>query len=119
LDESVQVLSYASDHIELRAFAAAPGLLVVSEVYYPAWRAYVDGQPEPIYAVDRALRGVALAPGEHFVEMRYESPALVAGLTISAISAALLVCLGILLFAARSSDGSGEVRCRAGAVPQL
>jgi hypothetical protein len=119
LDESVQVLSYASDHIELRAFAAAPGLLVVSEVYYPAWRAYVDGQPERIYAVDRALRGVALAPGEHVVEMRYESPALVAGLTISAMSAALLVCLGILLFAARSSDGSGEVRCRAGAVPQL
>jgi hypothetical protein len=117
--ESVEVVDYEPDHVKLRAIATSPGLLLLSEAYYPAWHAYVDGQPEHIYAVDRALRGVALSAGEHVVEMRYESLALTAGLGITAAAAALFASLAILLFAARSSDGSGEVRCKTGAVPQL
>jgi uncharacterized membrane protein YfhO len=76
--------------------AAAPALLILSEIYYPAWRAYLDGQPVPVYAVDRALRGVAVPAGEHVVELRYESAPLTIGLVVSALAFATLVGLAIL-----------------------
>ena len=45
VEDRVEMLEYAADRIHVRTRTAAPGLLVLSEVYYPAWRAYVDGQP--------------------------------------------------------------------------
>ena len=118
--ESVEVQRDTPDRIAFHVSATAPALLVASEVVYPAWRAYVDGQPVPIYTADIALRAVALPAGAHVVEMRYESFALQAGLVVTGTSAALLVGLAILHCAStRSRDGSGEVRCKTGAVPQL
>ena len=119
--EAVEVSSYAPDRVEFRVLASASALLVASEVAYPAWQAYVDGQPADMYVVDSALRGVAVGPGEHLVEMRFESRALQAGLVLSLAAAVTLIALAILHFALqlRSSDGSGEVRCKTGAVPQL
>jgi hypothetical protein len=117
--ESVEVVSHENDRIQLRASATAPGLLVLSEVYYPAWRAYLDGQPSLVYAVDRALRGVAVPAGTHVVDLRYESPALLIGMIISSAAAVAFIALAILLFLTRTCDGSGKVRCKAGAVPQL
>ena len=49
--------------------AQGPGLLVLSEVYYPGWRAYVDGERIPVLPVDGLLRGVQLEPGNHRIEL--------------------------------------------------
>jgi hypothetical protein len=54
----------------------------------------VDGQPAPIVPVDLALRGVALGPGRHRVEMFYRDPALRVGGALS-----LLGLGGLLLLA--------------------
>ena len=87
------VVDQSADHIALRTVTDSAGLLVVSEVYYPAWKAYVDGQPSALYAADGALRAVAVAAGEHEVELRYESGTLAAGLAISILAASLLALL--------------------------
>ena len=47
------------------------GLLVVSQPYYPGWRAQVDGQQVRIYRVDYLLQGIPLAAGQHRVELSY------------------------------------------------
>ena len=119
--DEVQVVSYADDRIVWRARTSAAALLVASEVTYPAWHAYVDDQPVPMRTADVALRGVDVPPGQHVIEMRYESTALRAGLAISLATALLLLAVGILhiAFTRRLSVGSGEVRCKTGAVPQL
>ena len=41
--------------------------MVLSEVYYPSWKAYVDGYPTHLYVADGALRAVAVPPGDHIV----------------------------------------------------
>lgn len=124
--ESVQIQTYSPDRIALRVIAATPALLVSSEIVYPPWHAYVDGQPAPIYAADGALRAVAVTAGDQLVEMRYESLALQVGLMLTSVGGVVLVSLAILhcalTFKGRfriSRDGSGEVRCKTGAVPQL
>ncbi len=89
-ESTVEVLDYGSNRIVLEAEAAARGLLVLSEVYYPGWRAYVDGQETRIYRADHALRAIPLESGWHRVEIVYESLSFKAGLVISAIAVTTL-----------------------------
>jgi hypothetical protein len=91
------VTEYEADRIRLETVTGARGLLVLSEAYYPAWKAYVDGEPVPLYAADHVLRAVPVPAGEHTVELRYESWSLRIGVAIS-----LGFCLTfIVLVAAR------------------
>lgn len=89
------VTEYSPDRIRLSASTEGLGLLMLSEVYYPAWKAYVDGRPAPVYRADHTLRAVPLPPGQHEVELRYESATLRAGLVISLISYGLLCVLAV------------------------
>lgn len=94
--ETVTIERYAPDAIRLRARSDAPGLLVLSEIFYPAWQAYVDGKPAPLYVANHALRAVPLPAGEHTVELRYESATLRAGLLVTLVT---LLAFGALLIA--------------------
>ena len=85
------VVTYDANRIALRTSTTAPGLLVLSEIYYPAWRAYVDNQAERLYVADGALRAVPIPVGEHTVELRFESDTLRIGILISCIALVLLV----------------------------
>jgi hypothetical protein len=115
--ENVTVTRAGADDIRFSVRAAAPALMIASEVAYPAWRAYLDGQAAQMFVVDGALRGVAVPAGEHALEMRYESAPLQIGMLVTSVAAVFLAVLAIL--AVRARDESGEVRCKSGAVPQL
>jgi hypothetical protein len=91
--DRASVTTYEAERIELKTAIGAPGLLVLSEVYYPAWKAYVDGEPAPLYRADHLLRAVPVTAGEHVVELRYESSPLEAGIVISLIAYSALVGL--------------------------
>jgi uncharacterized membrane protein YfhO len=79
----VVVEQYEPDTFRLRTSSDAAGLLVLSEIYYPAWNAYVDGASTPILVADHTLQAVTLPAGAHVVELRYESNTLRVGLIIS------------------------------------
>jgi hypothetical protein len=108
LDQAL-LRSYEADRLAIRTSTTAPGLLVLSEVYYPSWKAHVDGHPTHLYVADGALRAVAVPPGEHTVELRFESDALVVGVLISCIAVLLLALLGLAVLVrtcARGVSGS-------------
>jgi uncharacterized membrane protein YfhO len=60
-----------ANRMALDVRAASRGLLVLSENYYPGWRAAVNGRPAEIYKVDGALRGVVVPPGSSRVTLDY------------------------------------------------
>ena len=105
------VEEYGTNDIKLKTSSGTGGLVVLSEVYYPSWKAYVDGQPAEVYATDQLLRSVAIPAGDHEVELRYESQALEVGIMISVVAYAVV---GVLVFAAgvlywpKSSAGSAK-----------
>jgi hypothetical protein len=84
--ESAEVTHHEPDALTIATKAAAPGLLVVSEIYEKGWHAYVDGERVDVLPTDHALRGVPVPAGEHTVELRYEPLSLRLGLPISGIS---------------------------------
>jgi uncharacterized membrane protein YfhO len=57
--------------LQLTARAQSRGLLVLSEVFYPGWRATVNGKDARIYEVDGALRGLVIASGESRIALWY------------------------------------------------
>jgi hypothetical protein len=50
---------------------ACKGLLIVSDNWYPGWRAEVDGRSADIWKVNTVIRGVVVNAGKHTVAMRY------------------------------------------------
>ncbi len=95
---SVTMTSFAPQHVSYDARASADGFLVMSEVYEPGWKAYLDGEAVEIYPTDVALRGIALPAGDHTVDLRYEPTSLRAGFAVSVLAHALMV--GMLVVAA-------------------
>jgi uncharacterized membrane protein YfhO len=63
---------------------------VLSEVWYPGWRAQANGEAVPIHRVEGTLRGIYLDPGLHTVEFRYSPWTVWLGLAISASTALAL-----------------------------
>jgi uncharacterized membrane protein YfhO len=110
------VTEYGANQIQLETSTGAPGLLVLSEVYYPAWKAYVDGQPAPVHVADQLLRSVPIPAGEHTVELRYESWTLRMGMAISLVTFATLILLAVAAAAQhrRKRAGGNEYRSTSG-----
>jgi hypothetical protein len=79
-------------------------LVVVSQNRSDGWTARVDGRAAPVVAVDGALMGVFVPPGDHTVVLRYLPRTFVAG---SAISLAALVAVGVAVVPARRRRGRG------------
>ena len=106
--DRVSITEYGADSMQLESATGAPGLLVLGEVYYPAWKAYVDGEPAPVYLTDHLLRSVPIPAGEHIVELRYESWTLWAGMAISLFTLTALIVLAVATGAQRWRKSTGD-----------
>jgi uncharacterized membrane protein YfhO len=67
---------------------ACDGMVILSDAFYPGWRARVDHRPAGVYEINGAMRGVAVPRGKHTVTMRYRP--------VSVYLGAALTLLGIL-----------------------
>lgn len=106
-----EIEEYGAQRVRVRTFTEKAGFLVLSDAYYPGWKALVDGQPVPVLRADYALRAVPISAGEHLVEFVYDPPLLKLGLVIGSLS--LLVSLWLLVHSGRdlcSIDRSGVER---------
>jgi uncharacterized membrane protein YfhO len=83
------------ERIRLTTNTSADGMLVLSELHDPAWRAYVDGERVEVAVANHIFRAVALPAGEHTVEFRYESTPLRLGIAITAATSALLIVMAV------------------------
>jgi CheY-like chemotaxis protein len=70
------------------------GVVVFSEVFYPGWKARVDGETVPILRANGCLRAVPVPAGSHRVEMSYLPRGLLFGV-LAGFGAAGLVIAGV------------------------
>ncbi|MDP2167151.1 MAG: YfhO family protein [Thermodesulfovibrionales bacterium] len=69
------------------------GFLVLSDQYYPGWRAYVDGRGTRILRVNGIMRGVIVPSGRHEVVFRYVPSNLAVSASLSLLALAVAVLL--------------------------
>lgn len=76
-------LEKSPNRIKLYVHLDKPGLLVLSQGWYPGWRADVNGQSQEIYRVNGILSGIYLDSGESTIILKYQPPLLVFCLLLS------------------------------------
>jgi hypothetical protein len=93
LPQKVEIIYEKNNRLQLLVNSAEDSLLVLSDTYYPGWKAFVNGTPQKIYQADYAFRAVPLNPGTHRLEFVYDpmSFKLGAGVTLLGI----LGCIGM------------------------
>ncbi len=111
MDAPVSVLSYSENEILLAASANRPGYLVLSEVWYPGWRATVNGEAAPVLRANYTLRALPVPPGDLEVRLWYAPASWHRGLALFGVGFLLLAGLGLWrLLASRERKVQGALK---------
>ena len=95
---------YTADYRRLRVRSDGPGVLVVSENWFPGWAAEVNAGPAEVYRVNVTLQAVPIpAAGEHTVTLRFTAPTVRNALVISELSAVVVLALLFLPLLVRTA----------------
>ncbi len=71
---------------EVDVHANGRALLVLSELFYPGWKATVNGRQARIWKVDGGLRGIVVPDGYSRVSLHYLPMSFFAGFTLTSIA---------------------------------
>jgi hypothetical protein len=105
---SCRIVKYSINAISMEVTTDRDGLLVLSEIYYPEWKATIDNAPAPIYRADYALRAIPVKKGAHQITCVYDPQALKKGLNISLASFALTIAFGTAGFVRRKKKSTAS-----------
>lgn len=91
-----------ANHMSIDLDGRSSGLLVVSETYFPGWKALVDGKEREVLKVYRAFRGVRVDAGDRNVKFVFRPRGLYGS---------LYICLGTMVIVIIFSLFSRFKRC--------
>jgi hypothetical protein len=94
--------------LEASCRVSGPSLLVLDEMYYPGWRATVDGEPTRTYRANVISRAVVVPPGPHMVTFRFRPTTFYVGLAVSLASWLVTLALVARLTLRRRKRGPGD-----------
>jgi hypothetical protein len=111
-DDVLNVVETRPGQLVLRSQTSRTRFAVVSEVWHPGWRAFVDGTPVPLYRTDGALLGLTIPPGKHHVSLRFTPSHWALGLGLGGAGLVLFIALALRLAARALWDRSAPARNR-------
>ena len=82
---------YKPSFIEMEVDTTEPGLLVISNTYFPGWKVIVDGVEKKLIRTDYAFDGVFLEKGVHTVVLAYKPLSFLIGLIVTITGIIILV----------------------------
>lgn len=86
-ESSARILEHTPDRVTIEAEMSSDGFLVLSDLYYSGWEAFVDGEERKVLKADYIFRAVQLGQGRHIVEFVFDSLSFKIGLSISVLTA--------------------------------
>lgn len=87
----IEVLYYDPNHMGFVIHTDAPALMVLSDVFYPGWKGYVDGAQVPIYRANATFRGMIVPAGDHEVHMVFQPRSFSIGLALAVLGLFVLL----------------------------
>lgn len=101
----VKCVNYEPNYMKFEVETEKAGILCFSEIWYPAWKAYINNQEEKIFRANYCFRAVEIPAGKSIVELKYESKQFSLGLYVSSL---ILIVSILLLVFIKEKDGNGE-----------
>ncbi len=86
-----RITRYEPQRIEIETRNSQPGFLVLSEMYYRGWEAWIDGRRAPVERVNYVLRGLAVPAGDHRIEFVFRAPSFRNGAAYTLLGIMLLL----------------------------
>lgn len=96
----IRLKNYSPNALTYEFNSSKQELVVFSEIFYPAWKVFVDGNPAENFRADYVLRAMVVPAGTHTIEFSFESAGVKKGATLSLIGSSILsflLLLGIAL----------------------
>jgi Bacterial membrane protein YfhO len=106
--EAPKFVAHGSDRVVVDVTLRSPGLLVLADVYYPGWSVAIDGEPQEILRVNRAMRGALVPSGKHRVVFRYRPASVAWGACLSGAGLLLLAVFTAVSIRADRNNRSAE-----------
>lgn len=100
--ETCEVVHYDPLRIEIAAELKSPGLVVLSEQFFPGWRLSVRSEGSgadydvTILRTNGILRGAFLAAGRHRLSYQYQPPSFAYGMAINVAGWLALLAFGVM-----------------------
>ncbi len=69
-----RIVEYHPEKVTIEANLSQEGFLVLSDSWYPGWKAFVDGVETEVLKANYIMRAVKLVPGRHQIEFLYDNP---------------------------------------------
>ena len=88
---TVKLDKYEPNNLQYTVNSKNGGVVVFSEIYYPGWKATVDGQSVELGRVNYILRAVNVKPGKHIVVLDFHPTSISTTETIAYISIVILL----------------------------
>ena len=80
---SFELTFYRPDAMVIETQTNEPGYLFVSEIFYPGWKAMIDGHPQRILRGNYLFRVIELPEGRHRVELLFDPFPVKLGMAVS------------------------------------
>ncbi len=93
----IKCISYENDRLEYKISNSTDGFLILSEIYYPSWKAIVNKKETEVHLVDYCFRAIKLKKGENHVIVEYDSDTYNTGFIVSLITLLLSLVSIIIL----------------------
>ena len=87
---------YQNNKVHIDARLSDPGILVLTDAFYPGWKVFVDGVEQQILRANYFFRGVEVPAGNHRIEFVYDPRSFKIGLVISSLTAIFLVAVPLV-----------------------
>jgi hypothetical protein len=94
--QPAEIVSYAPQRVVISAGATEPRLLVLTDTFFPGWKAYVDGVQTHIVRANYLFRAVPIPAGSHEIVFEYRPASFRIGAAISIASIAILAVVIII-----------------------
>ena len=107
---SARLVSYKAQRVVIHVTAAQRSLVVLTDNYYPGWKATVDGHSAKIERVDYLLRGVVVGPGRHTIVYSYQPASWTIGWIVSLVTALALLAALVSALVARQRQRQRGLR---------
>ena len=92
----VKITDFTNNGLSCEVKTPKAGILVFSEIWYPDWAVYVDGNKSKLLKANYSFAAVEVPKGEHNVELKYESEKFTIGLYLM-FSSLVLSVTGLIL----------------------
>ena len=111
---AARIVDYEAERVVVETDSQGPALLVLTDSWFPGWKAEVDGTEADVHRVDYVIRGVSVPAGSHRVEFTYAPASWRAGWIVSGLALLVILVAAVLGWRRRPPRQPRHIRATTG-----